>query len=163
MNIKMKTTKTERKEIILCDDCRKNETEIRCECCKKDICKSCSVYNTEEGMHMEYFICKECYNKFPKFVQDNMESVLRSEHEGGAFSFDKQPLNPEKYKRKGFYIFVLGHDWDGSNVYHCKNKDEILEIMDEYSSEENEDIVSDVYDENGNMYEVSRKIELTKK
>ena len=176
---KMKTTKTVAKEVKLCDDCKKNEVKeaegyeydkydenTRCVVCEKDLCKECNAYKQDYELPI---ICKKCFNKFPKFVQDNMEAVLRSPHEGGECiltgEFGKRNVlvfNPENYKKKGFYIFIVGHE-DGSCVHYCKNKEEISEVMDEYSSEENEDLVSDVYDEEGNKYDMKISVELKKK
>lgn len=155
----MKTTKTEKRDVTICDTCRKNETEDKCPSCNKDLCKECSAHKKDYG---NYLICKDCFDRLPEFVQENIEAVLRSSDEGGAYSVDHQPLNPEKYKRKGFYIFVVGNE-DGSDVHYCKNKDEITEVLDEYYSEDNEDEVSDIYDESGNIYKIKRKVGLVKK
>lgn len=168
----MKTTKTEDKEVTLCDDCKKNEVtgedeyghfmSVNCECCKKDLCKDCSAYKQDYDLPL---ICKACFDKFPKFVQENMDAVLRSPDEGGdhiltsEFRGGSLVFDPESYKQKGFYIFVVGHE-DGSCVRYCKNKEEISRVMDKYSSEDNEDIPSDIYDENGKRHKMSRTVEL---
>ena len=144
----MKTTKKVNVSIVLCDDCKKNQTKHKCEGCCKDLCDSCSAYKLSYEIPL---ICKDCFNILPKFAQGNMESILTCE--------DDEPFHPDYYKREGFYIFVVTHE-DGGNVHYCKDEKKVIEILDEYNTSDNEDEISYVYDEKGNKYDINRSAKL---
>lgn len=68
-----------KKEVTLCDFCKRIVTKERCAFCNKDICENCKnsfsiVYNRSERLEEMYEIlaCGECKNHYRK-VQTNLE------------------------------------------------------------------------------------------
>ncbi|HEY5631642.1 MAG TPA: hypothetical protein VIR31_05905 [Nitrososphaeraceae archaeon] len=73
-----------KKEIIVCDDCRRNERISTCSICEKDVCDKCGVEFTDFE-HCNIYFCRTCTekvttlfvnSKYSKQVRQNLIKVL---------------------------------------------------------------------------------------
>ena len=150
------------KKVRICDYCSKEKANQKCDCCDKDICRFHRGYKYpyDDNEELKGILCVECWKKFPKFAQDEIERIIG--YLNNCYPEDiSDMLRPEFFMQKGFYLFSNARDSDSFIVryYEELKEEDIGEIESgpEYDRDRYEYII---YDETGEIFEIDKSLKL---
>lgn len=148
--------------IKVCDYCLKEKVNQKCDCCNKDICKSHRGYKYpyDDNEEIRGIVCVECWQKFPKFAQEEIERVIAYLNHCSPEDTDKM-FKPEFFMQKGFYVFSNAKESDSYRIefYSELNEEDIREI-DDGPNHDKDRYEYDIYDETGKSFDIDKSLRL---